>query len=573
MSRLIILFAAMLLVACDRNSAPEPEGTGNGIPTAQEQTQASAPADPALTAELLARIDADTAKLWLSLEPMPEALLEQLWSQLAPLGDLQEEAYGDIAENVDHPVIRALLTELGQLDSPEAYAERGIDINGLAGLHLVSVYPLLHWQLTDQEAFAAMLARIESESETPLPRRQVGEEEIVWLELDRVGLAIHHDAHFVTIGLVADREQLLRRIAGLDRAGTALERSDVDAFARERGLRQDSFGYIDFERLTGLLLDGEDELLVQMRADSPLGQVAEDANCRRELGQLTRAFPRKSYGTTELSANALSMKLTLETDPELGENLAALADSPVSLAPQPAGLASVGMALNIVAARDFGRDMVGGWVDNPPQCFLFSNIAENAAEWQLALNRPIPPLVTNLHGARLQLQQIDLENGELGDVAGTLAVFMRNPQMMIGMAQMFSPELAALDLRPGADPQPIPPGLVPQLDGVPAWIALSDGGLGLAIGENQDAALPSALSAGSADSAVLSFGFDMAGYVELMEAGLGALAVRTGANENLDSSEATAGWRILAEMYRHMYQSLHLTPEGIEMRIRFDLAE
>ncbi|TVS12708.1 MAG: hypothetical protein EA419_04005 [Wenzhouxiangella sp.] len=571
MRRLIILFSALLLVACDRNSAPEPPA--NDVASAQPPVQNSVPADPALTAELLARIDADTAKLWLSLEPMPEALLEQIWSQMATLGDLQEEAYEDIAETIDHPVIRALLTELGQLDSPEAYAERGIDINGLAGIHLVSVFPLLHWQLTDQEAFAAMLARIESESETPLPRRQIGEEEIVWLELDRVGLAIHHDAHFVTIGLVPEREELLRRVANLDRASPGLERAEVDTFARDRGLRQDSFGFIDFERLTGLLLDGEDEFLVQLRADTPLGQAAEDASCRTELGQLTRLFPRKSYGTTELSAETLSMKLTLETDSELGESLAALADSPVSLASQRTGLAYMGVALNIVAARDFGRSVVGGWVENPPQCFLFSNIAENAAEWQLALNRPIPPLVTNLHGARIHLSQVEMDDGELADVAGTLAVFMRNPQMMIGMAQMFSPELAALDLRPGADPQPVPSELIPQLEDMPAWIGLSEGGLGLAVGEGQDAALPAALRAGTADSAVWSTGFDLAGYVELMEAGMGALAVRTGADENFDSSEATAGWRILAEIYRYMHQSLHLTTEGIELQIRFDLAD
>ena len=571
MTRLLIPALALLLAACggDADRDADRQDGLETVDTAAPQRVAEVPVDAALAADLLARIDAETAKLWLSLEPMPEALLDQIWSAIAGMEDQMDQDFAEMAENIDDPLVQSLWKELGQLTSPEGYAERGIDPNGMAAIHMMAIYPVFHWQLSDAEAFAAMLARVESEAETPFTRRSIGDEELIWIDMDRFGLALHHDQHFMTAGLVADREDLLRRVANLDQAPNPLQRAQVDAFARQRGLRQDSFGFVDFDRLLAVLLDGEDELLVQVRADTPLGQVAEDAACRRELGQLVRLFPRKSYGNTDVTASSISMKLTVESEPEFGRRMSALADSPLSLAGDRSALMSLGVALNLVAARDFGRQVVGGWVEAPPRCFLFDNIAENAAQWQLALNRPIPPVVTNIHGVRMRVTALDMNDTENPGM-GTVALFMRNPQMLIGMAQMFSPELAALDLRPGGAPQPVPSDMIPQLAGVPAWLGLSETGLGLAVGEGQDSALPAALTAGSADSAILSFGMDVAAYAEVIAMSLANLP---GQAADFDAAETAEAMAVLSSFYRYMASSLHLSESGIEVRLTMDLAD
>ncbi len=448
MSRLMMIALVLLLAACgteaEQADAPGMVSmavTGGDAPAAGE-------VDAVLVGDLLGRIDADTAILWLSLEAVPQPLLDQIWDSVGEMSDAQREGFAEMTDGVDEPLLRALLAELEQLDSPEAYAERGLDANGVGGLHLAGIFPMLHWELSDQQAFIATLERIEEEADSPMPRRQVGDEEVIWIEFEELGLAIHHDANFMSLGLIADREELLRRVANLVQPAAPLAREEVDAFSADRGYSQDNFGFLDFQRLLALLMDGDDELLEAARSEGRLGEVATDPACRTELEALTRLFPRKSFGTTEFDEHALAMSLRLETHNDLGQRLSALADSPVALTPERAGVATLGLAINIVAARDFGREIVAGWVDNPPQCSLFANIAENASGWQLALNRPIPPLVTNLHGARIHLDQFSLSEGMPSDVTGTLAVFMRNPQMMLGMAQMFSPELAALELTP-----------------------------------------------------------------------------------------------------------------------------
>lgn len=570
MNRLFALLATLLLIACSSDSSND---SAEAVSSAAPRPAASAPVEAALAAELLGRIDAGTAGLWLSLEPLPQPLLDRLWTQMAAMSELSASTYEDMAADADNPLLRALLLEFSQLHSPEAYAERGININGMAGAHLVSVFPLLHWELTDPSAFAATLARIEASADTPLPRRQVDDEELIWLSLDSFGLAIHHDQQFLSIGIVPDREDLLRRVANLDRANPALRLGEVNAFNAARGLRNDNSGFVDFQRLLGLLFDGEDELLVQARNAGALTRLVEDPACRSELDQLATIFPRTSYGTTDLSASSMSMKVRLETETGFGTRLSALADSPVALANRRAGLGSFGLAFNLIAARDFGRAVVGGWVDNPPQCHLFEGIAEQASDWQLALNRPIPPLVTNLHGARVHIDRVTIENGEPVDLVGTVALFMRNPQMMIGMAQMFSPELAALDLRPGGPPQPVPAGMAPALGDIPAWLGLSDSGLGMAIGAGQDQALPGALTAGESDSAILAMGFDTARYGELLQLGAGNLPVAGGDSPEFDLAETAEMMQLLAGIYSYIHKSLHLTPDGIDTVLRFDLKD
>ncbi|MFP4207071.1 MAG: hypothetical protein ACLFSC_00310 [Wenzhouxiangella sp.] len=567
MKHLLVWLSAFVLVACG-NDAADPQPTTTTTAPATESAAAPS-ATAALADQLLARIDAEPAMLWLSLEPLPQALLDQLWARMDQAGELNEATYTDIAEETDDPLARALLLEFAELNSAEAWAERGIEIAGVAGVHTVGIFPFMHWELADEQAFIATLERIETEAETAFTRRAVDGQTVIWHDLGEVGLAIHHDADFMTAALIADRPELLRRVANIDQAAPALQRVQVEAFNSVRGFRNDNSGYIDFQRLLALLLDSEDETLVEARAEGPLGAIASDEACRAELAALTRIFPRQSFGNTAADERSMTVLTRLETDPAFGLRLGALAETPMSLEIERAGLLNVGMTLNLIAARDFGRELVAGWIDNPPQCHLFSNIAEQAPDWQLALNQPIPPLVTNMHGLRLRLDELDVTDGKMTSAVGDLALFMRNPQMMIGMAQMFSPELAALNLTPGAEPQPVPPDLVPNLDGIPAWLGLSESALGMAIGDSSG--LASALTAGDADSRIFSAGIDLAAYSDLVSLGLSNLP--DGPAGKIDRSESDEAMALMATVYQYIYKAVHLGEPGIDLVFRFDLAD
>ncbi|HMA98651.1 MAG TPA: hypothetical protein VKO38_04255, partial [Wenzhouxiangella sp.] len=339
MKRLILCLALPALLAACGQDSPEPESASEA-PVAQISETS-----PALTDQLLSRIDSEPMMLWLSLEPLPRALLDQLWARMEMVSDLNQETYDDVSEDLEDPLARALIREFGALDSEQAWTERGIEIAGVAGMHTVGPFPFLHWQLSDEAAFTAMLARIEAEAETEFSRRAVGDQSIIWHKLGEVGLAIHHDADFLTAALVADRPELLRRVANIDQAETPLQPAQVNAFNTARGFRNDSAGYIDFQRLIELLFDSDDEMLVAARTEGPLASMVSDQACKTEMQALTQVFPRQSFGTTAASESSMTILTRLETAPDFGLKLAALADTPMSLDIDRGGLLSTAMTL------------------------------------------------------------------------------------------------------------------------------------------------------------------------------------------------------------------------------------
>lgn len=549
--------------------------TGCGQDDDQPSTADVPEVDDAVKSSLYERIDADSIYVFANLEPLPEGLSERFWKAAEPVWETNEETYAELAESVDSPLAKALLAEVLAIDSREAFEARGLNSNGLWAVHGMGLYPVVHWQLSDPAAFEAMLDRAATEAGTDLPRRSVGGEDLIWVDLENFGLAVHHDSHFITLALVPDDPAMLRQVANLDQPGTSFRPATLSQFNEERGFTAQGSGYFDFTTLVDRLLDSDNELALPGGGDELQG-LADNPACQSELRALADSIPRLSTGYTSISDRDLTFDMTLETSQELGGKLAGIADSPVSFGNGETGLLSFGMAFNIVAARDFARELVAGWVEQPPECPAFSSIREKAEDWQLSLNRPIPPVVTNLQGFRVNVDRVET-GGDTGirDAAGTLAVFMRNPQMLIGMAQMFSPELAELDLAPGKDPQPLPEGMVPNLpEGVEAFIALGDNALGLALGSEHRDRLPEALEPGGGDARIFHYAINWPAYAEMME----AMMAQTRAeleelNSDMEMPANEDMFSGFAEIYRYSDASVELTDEGIRMSSSMQLAE
>jgi hypothetical protein len=97
---------------------------------------------------------------------------------------------------------------------------------------------------------------------------------------------------------------------------------------------------------------------------------------------------------------------------------------------------------------------------------------------------------------------------------GLIAVHVDQPEMFVGMAKMFLPDLTELTLAPGEPPVRLPASMIPMPD-IVAFAALSDEAIGLSIGDGEEAGLPAYLEeeAGPAGTFV-SIGYDTAAYLE-----------------------------------------------------------
>jgi len=239
---------------------------------------------------------------------------------------------------------------------------------------------------------------------------------------------------------------------------------------------------------------------------------------------------------------------------------------PVSLDRDLTSLFQFGFALDLVKAREFARELVAGWVQNPPQCPSFAGIVAEATDWQQALNRPVPPMITNLQGAFITADQLELGPGSIPTGGGTLAVFMRNPQMLVGLAQGFSPAVAELNLQPGGDPQPVPPGTIPQLDqaGLNGWLGMGENAIGLAVGEDNVDRLSQSLAANRTDPYIIGARYDFDAFLELMNLAEG-LAGDLGDDDTASVLEMQkAQYRMMAEIYDQGGFTVALTDRGIE---------
>ncbi len=550
----LLVLPAFLLTACGRDDADQPAADAVGSSAAVEIG----------ASDIFERIDADTIYLMANLATIPDDLMQIFWEPMAAMQEFNQYTNDQTAEELGDrsPMLAALLREMGRIDSMEALEARGLSANGHWAIHGISLYPVMHWQISDPEVFSATLERLALQAETELPRRDIDGEDILWVDHGDFGLAIHHDDRFLTVAVVPDDHALLRRVANLDQPAASYNPRDLQSFNQSRGFEPFGSGYVDFGTLAARLLNQGDEPVFPGTRGDRLRALGEDEACRAEINALVRQVPRLSTGMTRLDNREMTLHSRLETDQTLGARLTTIANTPVNLEIGPTEFLSAGLAFNLVAARDFGRELVAGWVNNPPECELFSDIRANAADWQLALNRPIPPFITNLHGFRLNLDRMVMRDGSgVEDAAGTLAVFMRNPQMLLGMAQMFSPELASLDLRPGGEPQRLPEGLIPYLSGVPAFMALSDGAIGLAVGEGQAAGISEALKTTTPDNAIFGYSVNMAAYGRLME------GVMSEAFADAEPGDEVPPMDFLSRMgdsYDESRFQIRLTPQGID---------
>jgi len=145
-----------------------------------------------------------------------------------------------------------------------------------------------------------------------------------------------------------------------------------------------------------------------------------------------------------------------------------------------------------------------------------------------------------------------------------LSFYMRNPQVLVGMAQMFAPVLAEMPMEPGDAPQRVPENALPQLQGtgLEAWMAMGKNALGIAIGEDNVVALSEAMKESDADDLLMAGQMDFNVLTTLME-----IAEQTlGSDETPEALVAQrASYEALAEVYEQAGFKLRLGDQGIDM--------
>jgi hypothetical protein len=279
-------------------------------------------------------------------------------------------------------------------------------------------------------------------------------------------------------------------------------------------------GLIDVGRIVATFLDDQSgvnaELLALMDYD---GSELDDV-CRAEIREMAEIVPRIITGYTEMSVDQFTSNTVIEIRSDIAAGLATLTAPVPGLGSEQGGLASFGMSIDLLAARDFYAARLDAMEADPYECGLFAELQNGVANGREALNQPLPPIVYGFKGFLAVVEDIDgmdLANDQPPtSVDARLLIAADNAAGLLAMGAMFSPEIAALDIQPDGEPVRFES---PQLDGVvdAAYVAMTDDALAISVGQGTEARLADMLSADiSSPHPFASMEMDAKRYYNLM---------------------------------------------------------
>ncbi|TAL04993.1 MAG: hypothetical protein EPO03_09415 [Porticoccaceae bacterium] len=478
----------------------------------------------------LAFVPADTAYVIADLKPVPDAVSKAWFDLLKPLNAALGESVTALrAELAAHPdaaaeKLLAMMTLAEGRLSIEGIEKMGIRRDALAAVYGVNLLPVLRIELADPDAFRAFIADLEKQRGGPLPVAELDGHKYWRVEL-RAGMpalvVAILDKHLVATLDAGAKGPPLAEQLGLKRpAHSLLDSGELAQINRDYGFGPHGTFLFDNKRLAGALLAGEGRDAGFASLLAARGKALSPA-CRRELAGFADAVPRVVGGYDKLEAKAMAMTSIVELRPDLLQGLLPIA------APVP-GLGGAGDGKGI----DFG---FGAKLDKLAEFLQARATAINTTpyqcEWFAALNTGSGAFAQQLaglymaagwfSGARIALTDLKWAGEKPEAVAATLVIASPNPAGLIGMAQGFVPQLAGLNLSPTAEPQPLDLG--PLAGGAlpaasrAAFIAVREGGIGIAIGADAKQSVLAHLTAEPAAPPPLThIGYDGAVYSLLM---------------------------------------------------------
>ena len=477
----------------------------------------------------LAFVPAQSPYVFANLEPIPRAVSESWLRLLEPLQAGYNESLTrarEVAAGKNDPEANKMLAFMelfADKFSLEGWEKIGFNPQGLFALYGVGVQPVMRMSLSNPDAFRAFVGQVEGLIGMPAPVAEVDGQSYWRFQPEKspdvaVVVAIIGQQLVATLDIA--HGEPLQALLGLQRP----QQSMIDG-ADLRGINK-QYGYLDYGTMlvdSRRLIDavvGADEsastLLTRMAAAE--GQPPLSAACRSEFQAIAANTPRMVAGYTRLDETHQNAGVVLETENAIAQALKALAAPVAGLGAAKEGV-EFGFSMRLDKLAEFIQARASAIRANPYTCEYLAGLNKGAEEvgQQLAGLYMAAGLFT---GARVLVTdfQVDAE-GKPSSFDGAVVLSAPNPASLIAMAKGFVPQLAQIDLVPGAAPTAVDLAQMGVPDGSvgPAFAAITDSSLGLSIGANADTRLSGYLGeAATTPAPLFHMGYSGAFYGKLM---------------------------------------------------------
>lgn len=489
---------------------------------------------------LFAYVPASSPYVLGNLEPPTDEVIDTYLRRIQPVLDTMQEELsqgkqaieakqnegsssspGQQHDDASIKLMHAVLVELdGKLNRP-GLESLGFDLRSHKVVYGMGAFPVVRLGLSDAGALRGTIQRILDNAGISAPEKtyqsvsywRLGEEGD---DQEPVGLYVAILENHLALSLFPPmaESELLPAFLGLKLP------EDSDAAARLAGLNT-KYGYtafgsgiMDLDKLMEEFITPDTILARSMAASGEFDPATMTPECKSEFRSLVSNTPRLTMGVTEWSVDAIGVQYRVETKPDLVQQLAGMVSEIPGVNHLSDRIFEFSFGMRFGAVRDFLREKAAAIMEAPYQCEHLAHLNESATQAFAQLNQPMPPFVNNFKGVRLSLSEVTMTDSIPENTRGQIAVHVEQPEMFVGMAQMFLPDLSNLTLVPGEPPVQLPASIIP-MPGIVAFAALSDEAIGLSIGAGEETGLPDFLKQEPGpEGTFLSTNYDMAAYLD-----------------------------------------------------------
>lgn len=522
----------------------------------------------------LAFAPATTPYVFANLEPLPKPVMESWLAVAGPYNQVQGQVLAVLRADLAAlpPTVQALVPLLEVTEGKLSYSgleEMGLRPDGLMAFYGIGLVPVLRMELSDAGKFRQRVADYEHKRGAALPVEKVEQQDYWRLAGPDSGAPALMIAivggHLVVTLDIGPRGPPLEELLGLRRPQrSVLDSDELTTLNEEFGFTPYGTFLLDSRRLAGVLSgQGEQTPVMAPLLPSPA--------CRTELAALADAAPRVVGGYEELQAKQLRANAVVE----LRENLSTAMQAVPAPVPGLGGEDRVGLEFGFGAHLDRFADFLharsADIAASPFRCEPLRFLNMGGDPQRLA---PLYLAAGSVTGMRLALTDLRWQGAGPEAVAGAVVVASPNPGALIGMAQGFLPQLASLNLRPGGAPQRLDlgpvAGLLPAATQAP-YIALSEQGIGVAVGDDAPGQVTARLAAAAPEAPPLfRMAYDGALYAQLLHGMTGMARPPQGEGGKLEASIDAALAKVMEGVERIEVDVL-ATARGIEIRERAQL--
>jgi hypothetical protein len=528
----------------------------------------------------LAYIPADSPYVFAMVEPLPTNVTDAWAESFAPLGAFYEEMLKSTAANISKEgenalgakIATAVAAELQGKMSIAGLATIGVKPFTMSAVYGIGVVPVARIELSDPAAFAAFIDRIEARVGEKLPRGKAGELSFYRMGVDEdklAGIMAIQGKHLVlTLAPREASDTLLRQLLGVDPPEQAYTPDQLVAFNKERGYLPYGSGYIDNVRLMQVLTERRTGLEKEFLAALDVKDDTISPACKTEFAEIAARMPRLSFGYTELEPKRMDIRATLETDAALAAELKTLTAPVPGLGAEGTGMFSFGWGADLAKFAQFIEAHGAAVEAKPYTCEALLELNAGWADTREKVGNPMLfAMASAFKGALASMTRFEMTPGAPPVVSGKLVIASDNPKALLQLAGNAMPALNTLPVKAGADPVPLPAGVLPPTV-PPSHVAMSDKALGIAMGEGEETGLVAYINAPPAAEPPFFF----ASYTGEFFKSMGGFSQTMLAMESDDEkrAEAQRSMQLMQDLYgkalKRIDVSLVFTDRGAEFR-------